>query len=99
MPDPYLTSTSLVGFAQRLLLRNFREHQSRNRFAVLRVGRPSWRQAGDRFTAAPAPGFEPLCAGCLNYAGSPMLVCAVHPHGPQGQDCRDYRERTDPPWA
>jgi len=77
--------------AQQLLVRDFREYRSRSRFALMRIGRPSWRTAGTRFQAEPAPGYRPICAGCLNYACSPMLVCAIHPEGPSDEGCRDYR--------
>ncbi|MEM7712439.1 MAG: hypothetical protein AAF349_02400 [Cyanobacteria bacterium P01_A01_bin.68] len=40
----------------------------------------------------------PECDRCLLYAHDPHLVCAVHPSGPGGDSCLDFREdpSTDP---
>ncbi len=34
----------------------------------------------------------PDCDRCLLYSHDPHLVCAVHPAGPQGNSCLDFRE-------
>ncbi|MGF1939472.1 MAG: hypothetical protein RM347_034895 [Nostoc sp. ChiQUE02] len=33
----------------------------------------------------------PHCDRCLLYSHDPHLVCAVHPAGPQGDSCLDFR--------
>lgn len=33
----------------------------------------------------------PACDRCLLYANEPFLVCAVHPNGPTGSTCFDFR--------
>lgn len=33
----------------------------------------------------------PDCERCLLYANEPFLVCAVHPFGPTGDSCLDFR--------
>ena len=33
----------------------------------------------------------PECDRCLLYANNPFLVCAVHPSGPSGNSCLDFR--------
>lgn len=33
----------------------------------------------------------PECNSCLLYSHNPHLVCAVHPAGPEGDTCLDYR--------
>jgi hypothetical protein len=32
------------------------------------------------------------CDRCLLYSHDPHIVCAVHPAGPQGDSCLDFRE-------
>ena len=34
----------------------------------------------------------PDCNRCLLYSHNPHLVCAVHPSGPSGNTCLDFRE-------
>lgn len=88
-----MSAPSLAQLCQNLILRAFQEHRSRRRFAVLRTGERSWRLARDRFLPALAPGFAPVCTGCLNCACSPFIVCAIHPQGPETNTCRDYQPR------
>lgn len=37
---------------------------------------------------------HPVCVGCRNYHGTPygdqMLVCGMHPYGPETESCRDW---------
>jgi len=33
----------------------------------------------------------PECDRCLLYANEPFIVCAVHPYGPEGDSCLDFR--------
>lgn len=37
---------------------------------------------------------HPTCVGCRNYHGADygneMLVCGMHPYGPDGEDCADW---------
>ena len=37
---------------------------------------------------------HPTCVGCANYHGmtygDEMMVCAMHPYGPETEDCRDW---------
>lgn len=33
----------------------------------------------------------PLCDRCLLCAREPFLVCAIHPYGPDGDTCLDFR--------
>ena len=37
----------------------------------------------------------PECDRCLLYSNEPFLVCAVHPTGPQGDSCMDFRPDPD----
>ncbi|MEJ6485534.1 hypothetical protein N0Y54_30250 [Nostoc punctiforme UO1] len=34
----------------------------------------------------------PDCDCCLLYSHDPHLICVVHPAGPQGDSCLDFRE-------
>jgi hypothetical protein len=49
----------------------------------------TWREASSRFTATQANGALPSCSGCVNYAHSPHLVCAIHPDGPAQSLCAE----------
>lgn len=91
-PTPSLVSQ----LAQSILLRDFRERQFKSRFAVRRVGQPSWRAARLCFSPSLAPGTEAICPSCRNYAHSPMLVCAIYPHGPGDTFCRDFQPGEPP---
>ncbi|AGY60274.1 hypothetical protein [Gloeobacter kilaueensis] len=83
----FRSSVSLL--AWNMLLQDFREQQMRRRFALQRA-REAGRPAGPaRFAPILAPGVQPVCLGCRNYARSPMLVCAIHPEGPAEAFCRD----------
>ncbi len=81
---------SVVQLAQTMLLRDFRVQQLRTRFAVLRASQLTRQRAADCFQPSPAPGLQPTCRNCRNYAHSPMLVCAIYPDGPDSAECRDY---------
>ncbi len=35
------------------------------------------------------------CRGCFYYYGQCDIVCAVHPYGPEKEDCRDWRLRQE----
>ena len=43
----------------------------------------------------------PQCNNCQFYSGSPHLICAVHPCGPVGKSCPDFKAKSDPEqlWA
>ena len=32
----------------------------------------------------------PACNGCRYYHGNSQLICAIHPYGPENDDCRDW---------
>ncbi|HEY9736276.1 MAG TPA: hypothetical protein V6D06_08340 [Trichocoleus sp.] len=45
-------------------------------------------------TVEPVLQNHPACVGCRNYCGHAyggnMLVCAMHPFGPEGEQCEDW---------
>ncbi|MBD2597179.1 hypothetical protein H6G74_23040 [Nostoc spongiaeforme FACHB-130] len=51
---------------------------------------------GFPYSVEPTPEQNPACVGCTNYHGQVyggnLLVCAMHPHGWDDQNCPDWEQ-------
>lgn len=90
-----LTSSCFLGFSvTSLVLERQRERKSResNADAYLELLRQMNTQQPPLFPQQPD-----ICQGCRHYHGriygGNLLVCAMHPHGAEGEHCYDWEDQ------